>query len=228
MVENPGGFPEGITEANILDKQNPRNRRIAEAFEKCGLVERSGQGVDLMFSTAVIQSKPLPEYTGTDKHNVLLAIYGQIKNPEFLNFLEQVGSKTLASFTAHHLIVIDKVFEDKKLFEAERKYAKELVDLGILERSSNQYKFILSQRFHDFMDRKGEYTRRKGLSKNHHLTLIEEHLRRNKKHGCPFDDFRQVLPHAEDRTIRYYLAVLKKSGKAECKGAGRNAKWYAV
>ena len=45
-IESPGGFPEGITPENILIRQKPRNRRIAEALEKCGLVERSGQGMD--------------------------------------------------------------------------------------------------------------------------------------------------------------------------------------
>ncbi len=42
VFESPGGFPIGITEQNILDRQLPRNRRIADIFAKCGLVERSG------------------------------------------------------------------------------------------------------------------------------------------------------------------------------------------
>lgn len=30
VVESPGGFPTGVTLDNILDRQSPRNRRIAE------------------------------------------------------------------------------------------------------------------------------------------------------------------------------------------------------
>ena len=45
-IVSPGGFPPGITPENILDHQFPRNRRIAETFARCGLVERSGQGAD--------------------------------------------------------------------------------------------------------------------------------------------------------------------------------------
>lgn len=41
-IVSPGGFPPGITPENVLDQQNPRNRRIAEAFARCGLIERSG------------------------------------------------------------------------------------------------------------------------------------------------------------------------------------------
>ncbi|HEX2960078.1 MAG TPA: RNA-binding domain-containing protein, partial [Chitinispirillaceae bacterium] len=36
VIESPGGFPYGITIDNIIDRQNPRNRRLAEAFARCG------------------------------------------------------------------------------------------------------------------------------------------------------------------------------------------------
>ena len=35
-VISPGGFPRGITVENLLDEQSPRNRRLAEAFARCG------------------------------------------------------------------------------------------------------------------------------------------------------------------------------------------------
>lgn len=57
LLESPGGFPVGITEQNILDRQLPRNRRIADIFSKCGLVERSGQGMNLMFELSIQESK---------------------------------------------------------------------------------------------------------------------------------------------------------------------------
>ena len=44
-VVSPGGFPPGITTANVLDQQSPRNRRLAEALARCGLIERSGQAL---------------------------------------------------------------------------------------------------------------------------------------------------------------------------------------
>ena len=49
VVDSPGGFPSGITIDNILDKQVPRNRLIAEIFALCGFVERAGQGMNLMY-----------------------------------------------------------------------------------------------------------------------------------------------------------------------------------
>jgi ATP-dependent DNA helicase RecG len=54
-VQSPGGFPYGVSPENMLWKQHPRNRRIAEVFLKCGLVERSGQGANLMFKETICQ-----------------------------------------------------------------------------------------------------------------------------------------------------------------------------
>ena len=69
-ITSPGGFPPGITVDNILFRQLPRNRCLAEAFQKCGLVERSGQGADLLFETAVREGKLPLDYSGTDDFQV--------------------------------------------------------------------------------------------------------------------------------------------------------------
>ena len=37
----------------MLWRQSPRNRRIADACAKCGLVERSGQGANRMFEESI-------------------------------------------------------------------------------------------------------------------------------------------------------------------------------
>src|SRR5579875_3873692 len=88
---SPGGFPPGINETNILDRQSPRNRRIAEVLQKCGLVERSGQGVNRMFEECIRESKPKPDFSGTDDHQVSVTLRGEVQDPRFLQFLEQVG-----------------------------------------------------------------------------------------------------------------------------------------
>ena len=67
-IVSPGGFPPGITTDNLLWQQNPRNRRIAEALSKCGLVERAGQGFDLIYRECIRQGKrslTLPARTRT-------------------------------------------------------------------------------------------------------------------------------------------------------------------
>ena len=60
IIASPGGFPSGITPSNMLWKQQPRNRRIADIFNKCGLVERAGQGADRIFEESIRQGNPYP------------------------------------------------------------------------------------------------------------------------------------------------------------------------
>ena len=63
---SPGGLPPGITPDNVLWQQNPRNRRIAEVLGTVRLVERAGQGFDLIYRECIRQSKPLPGPSRTD------------------------------------------------------------------------------------------------------------------------------------------------------------------
>ena len=86
-VVSPGGFPPGITPANVLDQQNPRNRRLAEALGRCGLIERSGQGMNLMFERAIRQGKALPDFAGTGAHEVRLSLPGWwVTRPSFASW----------------------------------------------------------------------------------------------------------------------------------------------
>ena len=61
VIESPGGLPYGITLENILYERAWRNRKIAEIFEKAGLVERSGQGMDDIFHITIKEGKGLPD-----------------------------------------------------------------------------------------------------------------------------------------------------------------------
>ena len=101
-IVSPGGFPPGITPENILRQQNPRNRRIAEVLGKCGLVERAGQGFDLIFRECIRQSKPLPDFSHTDAHFVWLTLHGEIQIRSFCVF----SRKSVRSAWPHSALTI--------------------------------------------------------------------------------------------------------------------------
>jgi ATP-dependent DNA helicase RecG len=75
VVTSPGGFLAGITPQNIL-KHEPiaRNRNLAEAFEKLGLVERAGMGRRRIFVTTLSYGKRIPVYE-SDGTRVTLKIF---------------------------------------------------------------------------------------------------------------------------------------------------------
>jgi len=63
VITSPGGFLAGITSKNIL-RHEPvaRNRALAQAFEKLGLVERAGLGRRRIFVPLLEFGKRIPEY----------------------------------------------------------------------------------------------------------------------------------------------------------------------
>ena len=74
-ITSPGGFIGGITPQNILRHEAiSRNRKLAEAFEKLGLVERAGVGRMRIFMPALRYGKRLPLYA-SDNSQVTLRIF---------------------------------------------------------------------------------------------------------------------------------------------------------
>lgn len=225
---SPGGFPPGISEANILFRQSPRNRRIAEVLTKCGLVERSGQGVDKMFRESLLEGKPRPEYTGTDEYQVVLTVHGDIQNPKFLRFMEEVGQEQSAAFSIQDLQVLDLAYRGQAIPDELKGCVPRLVEQGVLERvgRGRGTRYILSRRFYKYLDEKGAYTRKRGLDRETNKELLFRHIRDNRKDGSRFNDLKEVLPMLTRAQVQTLLQELKKEEKIYIEGATRGARWY--
>lgn len=79
---NSGGFPYGVNLDNLLTiNSSPRNRLLTEVVEKTGLIERSGQGVDIMFRNCLMEGKALPDYSASDDYQVQLSISATVIAP---------------------------------------------------------------------------------------------------------------------------------------------------
>ncbi len=230
VFESPGGFPVGITTENILDRQSPRNRRIAEAFAKCGLVERSGQGMNLMFEQSVRQGKALPDFTGTDAYNVTLTLHGQVGDPRFVQFLEKVGQEQQKTFDTHDFLLLDLIHREQKVPEGLRPKARRLVDLGVIESigRGRGTKYLLSKRFYADAGEKAVYTRRHGLDREESKAILLKHLRDYGQAGCPISELERVLTSKSREHIKGLLVELRKEGLVRMTGARRGAKWHPV
>lgn len=221
---SPGGFPPGITPENILWKQHPRNRRIAEVFARCGMVERSGQGANRMFELCARESKHPPDYTGTDDYEVFLTLYGKVQDPRFLTFLEKLGRERQVSFEATDFITLDLINREEKLPQWARDRMPVLLKSGVVERIGRKY--MLSRKYYEFVDRKGVYTRKRGLDRETNKQLLLKHISDNQKAGSRFSELREVLPSLSRRQVQALLAALKKQNKVWMVGKTSAAKWY--
>jgi ATP-dependent DNA helicase RecG len=225
-IESPGGFPAGITAENILTRQNPRNRRIAEALMKCGLVERSGQGADRMFRQSVQQAKALPDYSASDGHRVVLRLNGQVGDPRFLRFLEQVGGERLASFATEDFLVLDLVRREAAIPSQFSGRIERLLAAGVIERMGRR-KFILSRRFYAYLGETGTYTRKRGLDREHEKALLLKHIQDSGRDGAPMGDLLEVLRGRPRPHVGRLLRELRKDGKVHLIGARRSGRWHA-
>lgn len=228
-IISPGGLPTGITPSNILDRQNPRNRRIAESFARCGLIERSGQGVDRMVSQSIKQSKRLPDFSGSDDYQVALVLSGEVQDPAFIRFLEKLGQERLRSFGTQDFLVLDHVRLSRAVPKDLTDRVEALLDLGVIERvgKGRGARLMLSRALYAVMGSTGAYTRKKGLDHETNKALLLQHMSDSKGQGCPLNELQQVLPALSARQVQRLLHELRADGKAEVKGRRRWARWYS-
>jgi len=225
-IVSPGGFPPGITPDNILWKQAPRNRRLAEAFSKCGLVERSGQGINRMFEECVKESKPNPDFAGTDDFQVSVTLQCQVQDVHFLRFIEQVGKERLASFSTEDFLVLELVRKERKIPDCFRNRLPGLADLGVVEKAGRG-RYILSRKFYGFLGQKGVYTRKKGLDRETNMELLCKHIYDNRNDGCKLQELLQVLPSCTHGQVQKMLQRLKLEGRIHPVGSTNAARWYS-
>jgi ATP-dependent DNA helicase RecG len=140
VVESPGGFPYGITVENILDRQSPRNLLIAKIFQLCGFVERSGQGMNLIYELAVREAKLLPDFSGTDAYFVRLTLNGRVINTHMLAMFKKIGNERLGKMTTDDYILLSKLFSNKIHDNIQPERFSHLAELEIVEQTTNGIK----------------------------------------------------------------------------------------
>jgi ATP-dependent DNA helicase RecG len=228
VITSPGGFLPGINAENVLWRQAPRNRRIAEALSRCGLVERAGHGVRRMFEESIRESKPRPDFSGSDDYQVVVNLSGEVQDTNFVRFLEKVGGEREASFSTEDFLVLDHVNRGQPVPDELRGRVPALVDTGVLERAGHGRgaRFTLSRKFYQFTGRKGTYTRVRGLDRETNKELLLRHLKDNCSEGSPLNELHQVLPGLSIDQVQKLLRELKAEQLARCVGRTRSGRWY--
>lgn len=229
-VVSPGGLPPGITPENIIDQQYPRNRRLAEALGRCGLIERSGQGLNLMMESAVRQGKPLPSFAGTAAHEVRLTLEGGVRNPAFVRFMERLGDETLRSFSTLDYLALECLEQGKPLSPTLKERLPSLMAVGAVESMGRGRgtRYMLSEALYASLGAKGTYTRQRGLDRDTNKALLLKHVMKQGEQGAPVSELQQVLPTHSASALRGLLLELRAENKLALKGERRWARWYAI
>lgn len=225
-IESPGGLLPQVTVETLLDRQAPRNRRLAEVFQRCGMVERSGQGMNLIFEDAITSAKQLPTPDAAP-FQFSLMLHGVVQDPAFLAYLERVGQQKMRLYDTAHLLALDSVRREVALPEVLKPLADRLVADGLLERISRGRgaRLILSRTFSHAIGESAAYTRRKGLDQEECKLLLAKHLDRKGDQGAPLAELAEVLPSKTKRQIQHLLQLLAAQGKAIAPRPGVGGAW---
>lgn len=227
IVESPGGFPNGISLDNILDRQLPRNRRIAEILSLCGLVERSGQGMNLIYELSIKEAKELPDFTGTDDNFVCITLNGLVIDAKMLTLINRIGTERMETMTTSDFLIVNSLYHGRRVPDNLRSSFKRLIDLGIVEHIGRN-KYVLARSLYAAAGKTGVHTRVVGLDRETNKELLLKHIRNNGGKGTPFRELQQVLPgHSRDQ-IQTLMRELRLEGRAYCEGKTRGARWYAA
>ncbi|MDR1631869.1 MAG: putative DNA binding domain-containing protein [Dysgonamonadaceae bacterium] len=151
IITNAGGFPPGVSKENILTvNSRPRSKRLTEVLQKTGFIERSGQGVDKMFSLCIMESKPLPDYSNTDATQVDLRLKAKIIDGSFYLFLNKVQSERKEELNVFELLTLNNIRQgiSTGLHEAS---VEKLQREGLIKSlSSADRKYVLSDLYYEF------------------------------------------------------------------------------
>ncbi|MEX1027217.1 MAG: ATP-binding protein [Candidatus Paceibacterota bacterium] len=222
-IDSPGGFPAEITPGNILYRQSPRNRRIAEIFGKCGLVERAGQGMDLMFESAIRDSKSCPDFRGTDQYTVCLKLNGRVRNKEFVRYLRQFDATVLESLSTDDWLVLDMLCREEPLPAKLLDRTDQLLEDGFILRAVRG-RFILGKSYYQFRGQESQFQRLRDREEK--KERLEARLLNRVVDGCAMGELQSVLPQMSRHEVRTLLEDLRAENRAHIVGETRNARWY--
>ena len=225
VFESPGGFIGGITPENVIDRQSARNRRLAEILGRCGLVERSGQGMNLIYEESIKDAKSLPDFDGTNDSRVRLTLGAVMVDDSIIRLLKAIGDKTLSSFATEDFIAVRSALMGERPTAAAKKRVPRLVALGVLERVGRT-KVLVARQYYKAIGKGGSFTRLKGLDNDTNKALLKKHMKEMGNPGLRRSDFQFVLPALGIRQIQWLLKAMEANREVYALGRTSAARWY--
>ncbi|NOY25731.1 MAG: ATPase, partial [Oligoflexia bacterium] len=180
VVSNPGGFVDGVSLDNLLTTEpRPRNPRLADAFKRIGMVERTGRGVDIIYRGLLRFGRPSPDYTRSDACSVVLRLPTGDADVAFLRVVIDEEGRRGGPLPIDSLVALAALREHRRLGRAElaeiiHKSDKAalatlegLVEAGLVEAhgTGRGRSYTLTAQVYAQQGRKAAYTRQAGFDR---------------------------------------------------------------
>lgn len=234
-ISNPGGLMDGVTLANLLTTEpRPRNRALADAMKRIGVVERSGRGVDKIYRGMLRFGRPEPDYRRTDATSVVLRMATTDADEAFLKRVIEEESLRGSSLPIDSLIALAALKGLKRLTTDElaihiqrdpaqaKRTMEGLVEAGLAQAhgATRGRTYTLAAGVYQAEGAKAAYTRQLGFSNLQQDQLVLNYVG---QHGSIQRGEVAELCRISDRQAKVLLTRLKTSGHLILDGLGRGA-----
>lgn len=234
-VSNPGGLVDGVTLANLLTTEpRPRNRTLADAMKRIGIVERSGRGVDKIYRGLLRFGRPEPDYGRTDRGNVVVQLSTTVADEAFLQLVVEQEGRQGGELPIDSLIALAALHEHKRLGADElarhiqrdparaRRTLEQLVEAGLVEAygRTRGRSYTLSVEMYRATGDKVAYTRQVGFTHVQHPEMVMNYVR---QHGRIQRNEVMELCHLTGSQAHKLLKRLTTEGRLTMHGNKRGA-----
>lgn len=233
VIENPGAFPEGVNEKNIITHPStPRNKLIAETLQRLKYVQRTGQGVDIIFREMISSGKPYPQYH-TYSEAVKLTIFSTVDDVNFVKLIAGEQDRLQKILPLPELMILRYLADNKRIILSEaqgltqlpmaeaRKSCNNLVRDGLIGLSGKEY--MLTAKVYDAIKSDVEYTQDTVIRYVKAKSLIEEYLQ--SAEFITNEKIRELCGFTRQQA-RTTLDKMRSEGILRLEGRGRVARYY--
>ena len=211
-VISPGGFPIGVTLENILTvSSTPRNRLLADVLAATGIVERSGQGMDVIFRLTLSEGKQTPDYSKTNDYQVTAILSATVKDPGFALFIKSIQQELPENqkLSVFDVLTFCAIREGKQ--PKDKEIAKRLYSMGYLEKrgKTSAIRYILPRRYYELTGNQSEYSELTDWNDEQIWSVLFRYL---KKYGTAkkTDIAKLIGQHISDSQLRRLLERLSE------------------
>ncbi|NLE96797.1 MAG: MarR family transcriptional regulator [Propionibacterium sp.] len=233
-ITSPGGFPPGVTIANILEQSRPRSIALADAFKRAGMVERRGKGVNEMFESQLRAGRDMPSYALSSADSVALSVPLSTTDLDLVRFLAAIQTERQHDLSLEQLRVVHEVKASGALTSSElaeflsmtpatsRSVSRTLVEQGILEvrGQGRNRRFHLTARFYDLAKDRAAYVRLKQIDPLQQEQMVLDYVA---TYGQITRSIAMDLCQIGVSDARRLLKSLTAQGKLELRGIRRGA-----
>lgn len=235
VIENPGAFPEGVNEKNIITHPStPRNKLIAETLQRLKYVQRTGQGVDIIFREMISSGKPYPQYY-TYSEAVTLTIFSAIDDVNFVKFIASEQDKLQKILPLPELMILRYLTDNKRIILSEvqgltqlpaaeaRKSCNDLVKYGLIELSGKEY--MLTPKVYEAIKSDVEYTQDKTIQFIKAKSRILEYL--EQENSITNEKIRELCGYTKQQA-RAAIDKMRAENILKLEGKGKLSKYIKV